>query len=496
MPSKGDEIKAKLNGLSPRQRRVLLQSIPAKPRRREVIPRHPLTGVVPQSYSQRRLWYLYKLDPGSSMYNMPQTAMFRGPLDYACLQLAFDDVIARHSVLRTVFADEKGVPVQKIAPELRHPLEWVDLSHEDPAQVEAKGLALAQEIADRPFDLVHGPLVMMTLIRLQEQVHLMAINMHHIISDGWSITIFVRDFLEFYRARTQDRPPQLPELPIAFSDFVQWQLERLSGDLLQQQLNFWQTQLAGLQPLALPFDRAPTVHTSARSGYEKIELPPAVRNQLVAVAKACECTLFMAILAVFKIALHRYSGQVDICVGVPVAGRNRIETENLIGFFANTALLRTDLGGEPDFRELLRRVRESSLESFAHDETPFEKLVELIGPADRDVARNPLFQVMFILQNTAKAVIDIPSVQTQRLNSYNSTVKFDMLVEFYDIERGLFGGIAYRSDLFDTGTMAQFARAFAEIVTAVIAAPETRIGEIVLARAESPVLESFSDVLE
>jgi hypothetical protein len=495
MPSQGDEIKAKLNSLSPQQRRMLLQSIPARPRPQASIPRYPLTDVVPQSYSQRRLWYLYKLDPDSSMYNMPQAALFRGPLDYSCLQQAFDDVVARHGVLRTVFADENGVPVQKVASHRAHRIELVDLSHEKSTQCEAQGLALAQEIADRPFDLVHGPVVMMTIIKLQDHVHLMVINMHHIISDGWSVTIFVQDFLELYRSRIQCRPAQLPRLTIAFSDFVQWQLERLRGDVLQRQLDFWQARLAGIQPLALPFDRAPTVHTSARSGYEKIELSPQARNQLLAVAEDCECTLFMAILAVFKVVLYRYSGQADINVGVPVAGRNRIETENLIGFFANTALIRTDLGGEPAFRELLLRVRESALEAFAHDETPFEKLVELIQP-DRDIARNPLFQVMFILQNTAKPVIDIPGVQAQMLDSYNSTVKFDMLAEFYDTDKGLRGGIGYRSDLFEAGTMAQFARAFGEVVAAVSAGPHAKITDIVLATARPSVVESFSDFLE
>jgi hypothetical protein len=495
MVSKGDEIRAKLSAMSPSQRRLLLQSIPATPRRQESIPRHRGIEKLPQSYSQRRLWYLYKLDPDSSMYNMPQAAIFHGRLNYPYLQKAYDCVLKRHSSLRTVFADEDGIPVQRIAAELSQKFEFVDLSHENSTEVEGLGRALSQQIADRSFDLVNGPVVKMTIIKLGEEHHLLVVNMHHIVSDGWSVSIFVRDFLAFYRSLVEQLPPELPHLPIAFSDFVLWQNDRLSGDFLDQQLSFWKDQLACLQPLALPFDRAPSIHTAASSDYERMVLTPELRDRLASVAKDRDCTLFMALLAAFKVVLHRYSGQTDINVGVPVAGRNRIETENLIGYFTNTTLVRTDLGDTPSFADLLLRVRESSLAAFAHDEVPLEKLADVIQP-DRDLSRNPLFQVMFILQNTAKTVIRIPSVETELLNTYNSTVKFDMLVEFYETADGINGGIGYRTGLFDRGTMVQFVRAMKEVINFVADEPEARISDIPMTAARQFEIDAFSEKLE
>lgn len=495
MESRRDEIRAKLSALSPQQRRILLQEVPAKSRPLELIPRCPPTDVLPQSYSQRRLWYLFKLDPDSSMYNMPQAAVFRGRLDYPGLQGAFNDVLERHSILRAVFSDEGGTPVQKIAPRVKQEIEFIDLTARNATDLESVGGEVIAQIADRPFDLMKGPLAKMTAIKLRDDHHILVINMHHIVSDGWSVMIFVRDFIEYYRARTEKREPVLPVLPIDFSDFVQWQTARLFGAVLDRQVKFWQAKLAGTQPLALPFDRAPTVHTSAHSGSEPITIAPEIRDDLTSVAKKSGCTLFMALLAAFKILLFRYSGQSDINVGVPVAGRTRVETQQLIGYFTNTVLIRTDLAGDPDFLELIGRVRDTSVEAFMHEEVPLEKLADLTEP-DRDISRNPLFQVMFILQNTPKTTISIPGVQTELLKSAPSTVKFDMLVEFSERDQGLFGGIGYRTDLFDKTTMTQFSRSFCEIVAAVAAVPDIKISDIPLSSGVQSASGSFSDLLE
>jgi hypothetical protein len=491
----GGDIKERLKTLSPQQKRLLMQAVSARQKRQERIPRYPATDVVPQSYSQRRLWYLYKLDPGTSMYNMPQAAMFRGPLSIADMEAAFNDVIGRHKILRAVFADRSSGPVQEIHPARHHEIERMDLSDLPRDRAEAEAIALSHKLSDRPFDLVNGPVVTMSIIKVAADEHLLLINMHHIVSDGWSVTVFVQDCLELYCARLENRLPTLPELSIDFVDYIQWQLERLSGEALERQLAYWKGRLAGVQPLALPFDRAPSVHTSARGGYELITLSPQQRDTLFAVAKQSGSTLFMALLAAFKVLLFRYSDQTDINVGVPVAGRNRVETENLIGFFANTALIRTDLSGDPSFRELMQRVREASLGAFAHDEVPLEKLVEQLQP-DRDLARNPLFQLMFILQNTAKAKIRIPGVEVELLDSYNSTVKFDVLIEFYEIEGGLTGGLGYRSDLFSKSTMKRFADNFVSLVAAMCADPDAPISESTGCFALAPDTQSFSDVLE
>ncbi|MYM91737.1 condensation protein [Rugamonas sp. FT82W] len=494
----GEDIKARLKTLSPQQRRLLLSTLALPERRIDAIPRYPQRAELPQSYAQRRLWYLHRLDPLTSMYNMPQAARFAGALALEHLQGAFDDVLARHSALRTVFADSPAGPVQRILPAAPQPLELIDLSATDPATVEQRGLELSHAVADRPFDLERGPVARMTVIRLAAHTHLVVINMHHIVSDGWSVAILVRDMIACYQARHAGRAPALPPLPIDFSDFVQWQNQRLTGAELERQLRFWQTRLAGLEPLALPFDRAPSPQTSARGGYEMIKMEAGLRDRLVRLTAECDCTLFMALLAAFKVLLHRYSAQTDINVGVPVAGRNRLETEHLIGFFANTALVRTDLDGEPTFRQLIARVRESALGAFAHDETPLEKIVELVQP-ERDLARNPLFQLMFILQNTRRPALDMPGLQVQLLDTYNSTVKFDMLVEFYEADGGLTGGLGYRSDLFNSSTMAPFARAFVTVVAAMCADPDARIGDFPLGAGAAPASvagDSFADDLE
>ncbi|MDQ3257051.1 MAG: condensation domain-containing protein, partial [Acidobacteriota bacterium] len=343
----------------------------------QTIPHREHSDQLPLSFAQQRLWFLDQLEPNNSFYNLPQARRINGALNVGALQQTLDALMARHESLRTTFAAVDGSPVQVIAPTLNVTLSVTDLSELPEAEREAEARRLASEAAQRPFDLARGPLVRAGLLRLQAEEHVLLLNMHHIISDGWSTGVFVRELTTLYEAFSAGKPSPLVELPIQYADYAVWQRQWLTGDVLDKQLSYWRKQLTGAPSnLDLPIDKARPAVQSYRGGRQRLVLSQSLAERLKALSQQEGATLFTALLAIFQVLLARYTGQENIIVGTGIAGRNRAETENLIGFFINALALRTDLSGNLGFRELLGRVREVTLGAYEHQDVPFEKLVE------------------------------------------------------------------------------------------------------------------------
>ncbi|UVM52700.1 MULTISPECIES: condensation domain-containing protein [unclassified Pseudomonas] len=445
------------------------------------------------SFSQRRLWYIYQLNPASTMYNMPECVRLRGPLDLEVFQGAFEDVITRHESLRVTFLNTLEGPVQIVNEQTDCAIEVVDLSSVSDEQMEARARELLFEISDRPFDLGRGPVVRLSLVRMAHDHHFLLINMHHIVSDGWSMGVFARDFSAFVAARVLGMKPDLPPLEVGFGDFVEWQIGRLNGPAMDKQMAYWRPRLKQVEDLVLPFDRLPTASTTERGGFEYILFDRVLADGINACARECGVTLYMMLLAAFCVALHRQSLQSSITVGSPTASRVRAETENLIGFFANTLLITSAVWPDMSFREVAQGVRESALGAFNHDEMPFEKLVETLHP-DRDSSRSPLFQVMFILQNTQKPSLNLPGLLIEPFAAGSLSVKFDMLIEFYESPEGITGWLGYRRDLFDERTCKRFADNYHRLLTSIITDPDQLVSE--LSMEVEPIVTTFNDDLD
>jgi amino acid adenylation domain-containing protein/FkbH-like protein len=427
----------------------------------------------PLSFSQQRLWFLDQLEPGSSFYNIPAAVRLRGALDLTALEQSFREVIRRHESLRTRFEVVNGLPVQLIdeAPEFSLPV--LDLSTVDDA--EAQRVALGE--SQRPFDLSTGPLLRALVLRLSEQEHVLLCTMHHIISDGWSMGVLIRELTTLYEGYLKGESSTLQELPIQYADYAHWQREWLQGEVLEKQLSYWKEQLAGAPAvLELPTDYPRPAVQSFRGAHQSLTLPAELTTELKALTKREGVTLFMTLLAAFQTLLSRYSGQEDIVVSTGIGNRNRAETENLIGFFVNTLVLRTDLSGEPSFVELLRRVREVTLGAYAHQDVPFELLVEALAP-ERDARYTPLFQVMLVLQNARVGEeAKLEGLQVSRVGGESGTAKFDLtlFVEERGAELGMV--LEYNTDLFAELTIEQMLGSFRRLVEGIVAHPERSIG--------------------
>jgi amino acid adenylation domain-containing protein len=430
--------------------------------------------IFPASFAQQRLWFLDQLEPNSTTYNIFSTIRLRGLLNVWAFEQSLNAIIQRHEVLRTTFRPMEGQPMQVIAPTLTVPLSLVDLQNLPETEREAEVLRLTAEEAQRPFNLVQGPLVRATLLQSGTEEHMLLLTMHHIISDTWSIGVFLHELAELYEAFSTGRPSPLPELPIQYVDFAIWQREWLQGKVLEAQMAYWKQQLAGAPTvLELPTDRPrPTVPTRCGSIY-LFTLSKHLTDALKTLSHREGVTLYMTLLATFNTLLHRYTGQDDIVIGSPIAGRNRVETEALIGFFVNTLALRTDLSGNPTFCQLLGRVREVSLEAQAHQDVPFEYLVKALQP-ERNPGQNPLFQVLLSLQPSLSGH---PSGWT--LN-HTGTSKFDLSLICEDRPEGLIGWFEYSSDLFDTTTIARMAEHWQTLLEGIVADPKQRLSDLPL----------------
>jgi amino acid adenylation domain-containing protein len=435
------------------------------------------TGALPLSFAQQRLWFLDQLVPDNPFYNIPSAARLTGQLNMAALAQSLNEVVRRHEALRTTFAAVDGQPVQVIAPTLTVPLPVIDLRALPEEEREAEGMRLAVEEAQRPFDLAQGPLLRVQVLRLGAEDNVVLLTMHHIISDGWSMGVLIRELGVLYAAFSQGQPSPLPALAVQYADFALWQRQWLQGTVLESQLAYWQGHLSGLPILELPTDRPRPTVQAFRGATHSLVISSSLTESLRALSRQQGTTLFMTLLAAFQILLARYTGQEDIVVGTDIANRNRAETEGLIGFFANPLVLRTDLSGNPTFRELLGRVREVCLGAYAHQDLPFEKLVAELQPK-RDLSRNPLFQVLFALQNAPLATVQIPGLTFSPLAIDSAVTHSDLALLMMDTEQGLQGMMVYATALFEDATIARLLRHLEILLSQVVARPEVPIQEL------------------
>jgi amino acid adenylation domain-containing protein/non-ribosomal peptide synthase protein (TIGR01720 family) len=453
------------------------------------------SGELALSFAQQRLWFLDQLEPANRYYSIPASIRLAGKLDIPALERALNEVILRHEILRTTFPSRDGKAVQHVAPPQRRPLSITDLSRLPEAERESHAREIASEEARQPFDLSAGPLLRCRLLRLAVEDHVLLLNMHHIVSDGWSMTIFFRELGTLYEAFSANQPSPLPELPLQYADFAAWQRDWLQGAALETQLAYWKEKLRDIPTLDLPTDRPrPAVHRYRGANY-RINLPPELSAKLQALSRAEGATLFMTLLATFQLLLSRYSGQEDLGVGTPIAGRNRAEIEDLIGFFINTLVLRADLTGDPTFKELLVRVRETCLGAYGHQDLPFEKLVDELQP-DRDLGRAPLFQVFFVLQNTPPMNRRLPGLTISRLEADIAVAaKFDLTLGVTQTDKGLAAVLKYNADLFDESTARRMMEHWQILLEAVVADPERRLSELSLctSREKQQVLVEWND---
>ncbi|MEM7353246.1 MAG: amino acid adenylation domain-containing protein, partial [Acidobacteriota bacterium] len=440
---------------------------------------------LPLSFAQQRLWFINQLEPGSSAYNLPSTLRFERALEPATVAAAFGELVRRHESLRTSFPSVAGQPVQRIAPPAPVQLPVVDLEGLLAADraMEARRLMVAE--ATRPFDLARGPVLRHGLLRQGSADWVLWVTMHHIASDGWSMEILTDEVSTLYEALSAGRPSPLAELPIQYADYSAWQRDWLSGDVLAGEIDHWRRQLAGAPAvLELPTDRPRPAVMSYRGDVRSLRLPLDLARSLEGLSRRQGTTLFMTLLASFQALLWRWSGQPDICVGTPIAGRNQLETEGLIGFFVNTLVLRTRFQGDPTVSSLLGRARETTLDAYTHQELPFEKLVEELQP-ERSLIHSPLFQVMFAMQDTLsrKNVGAVAGPQTAGMP--NRTVKFDLTLAISEAFDGLRGALSYSTELFDATTIERMARQLGRLLASFSAAPERRVSELpLLAAAE------------
>ena len=391
----------------------------------EAIPRIPPGTPPPLSFAQQRLWFLHRLEPGNAAYNLPTATLLNGPLDIPALERSLNEIIRRHSTLRASFPSANHTPVQILAPELALSLPVIDLSGLAPDAREAEVRLSAKEDAGHPFDLDAGPLLRASLLRLGESEHVLLLNVHHIVADGWSLTILFRELAANYEAFREGKPSPLPELPIQYADFAAWQRAALPCKTLAGQIAYWKQQLHEAPLFELPPDHPRPTAPSFCGAKQSLRLPRPLTEALSALGRRENATLFMTLLAAFKTLLFRWTRQADICIGTPVAGRNHVELERLIGFFNNTLVLRTDASGDPTFLELLAKVRETALGAFFHQDVPFEKLVEELNP-DRSLGRTPLFNIFFNLLNYADEENAFSSLVARRLGSAETNAKFDL----------------------------------------------------------------------
>lgn len=440
----------------------------------------PRDAELPLSFAQQRLWFIDQLEPGGSVYNFPAAVRLKGPLNLTALGRSLNELVKRHEALRTTFSIVDGRPVQVIAPQLTLNLSIVDLRALSETEREAEVQRLATNEAQQPFDLAVGPLVRATVLQLGENEHVGLLTMHHIVTDGWSTGILIRELAILYDAFSSGRQASLPELPIQYADFAYWQRDWLKGEVLETQLAYWKNQLVGAPPLLeLPTDHPRPAVQTFHGAHQSILLPSAVGDQMKVLSRREGVTLFMTLLAAFQVLLHGYTNQDDLLIGTPIANRNRIETEGLIGFFVNTLVLRTSLSGNPSFRELLRQVREVCLGAYAHQELPFERLVEELH-LPRDMSRNPLFQTMFVLQNESLQPAEMPGLNLTPVEVDTGTTHFDLTMHVADTARGLVATLTYNTDLFEAPTVARMLGHFGTLLEAAAAAPERRLSELSL----------------
>ncbi|MGD9899867.1 MAG: amino acid adenylation domain-containing protein [Calditrichaceae bacterium] len=434
------------------------------------------TAGIPLSFAQQRLWFLDQLEPGNIFYNIPSTLILKGTLDLAALEKSVQTIISRHESLRTIFKTIDGKPEQIILPKNDFKLKMVDLSSiNEPGKSKQAG-DLATKEAKKPFDLTSGPLFGMLIIKLSDESHLAVFTLHHIIADGWSVSLLIDEIAACYEAYTSGREPSLSDLPVQYADFATWQQTWLKDDVLEQQITYWKKKLSGSPPLLeLPVDRPRPAVQTFNGATETIEISPDLTKQLIELSRRENCTLFMTLLAAFQTLLHRYSRQNTILVGSPIANRTRPEIERLIGFFVNTLVFRADFDDNPDFPELMRQIRETALGAYSHQDLPFEKLVEELHPS-RDMSHSPLFQVAFVMQNLPASSIELSDLIITPYETETITSKYDITLTMIEGEDGLLGIMEYNTDLFNAETIKNMLDHFKTLLSGISMDPSQPVG--------------------
>lgn len=473
-------LNARIAALSPEKRALLERRIQAKKSNTEpdrIPKREPGEEALPLSFAQQRLWFMEQYEPGHFLYNLMLAVRLAGPLRASKLEESINEIVRRHEALRTTFKIVDGHARQVIASNVQVRLAFDDLRKMPEAEREPDAGRLTLFEANCPFDLVRGPLLRARLLHLNDFDHVLLLTMHHIVSDGWSMGILNRELSTLYMAFCNGQPSPLPELPIQYADFTLWQRAQLQGEAFERLLSYWKNKLAGIPVLlALPTDRPrPPVQVFQGASYGVV-LPKSLLEGLKTIGRQAEVTLFMALLAAFKVLLFRYSGQSDIAVGSPIANRTRVEVEGLIGFFVNTLVLRTDLSGDPTFRQLLGRIREVALGAYAHQDLPFERLVEEVQPA-RNLSHNPLFQVGFALQSTESEMQNAPDGPPQFRAGAS---KFDLTLSATETADGLMAVYEYNTNLFDAATILHMAQNFQVLIESIITDPDLCISKYLL----------------
>ncbi|NJO27407.1 MAG: amino acid adenylation domain-containing protein [Richelia sp. SL_2_1] len=435
---------------------------------------------LPLSFAQQRLWFLAQLQPNSSFYNIPAAVRLQGELNHNALERSFNEIVRRHEALRSNFLSVEGQAVAVISEQKPIRLSILDISSLNAFQKEAEIKHTITQEAQQPFDISSDSLLRVKLLRLDEQEHIVLLTMHHIVSDGWSVGILVQEFSSLYSNFSNEKPISYPELPVQYVDFAAWQRQWLQGEVLETQISYWLKQLENApKVLELPTDHPRPAIQTFRGATYSFKLSKELSSALNRLSQQQGTTLFMTLLAGFQTLLWRYTAQEDIVVGSPIANRNRTEIEGLIGFFVNTLVLRTNLAGNPSFEELLKRVREVALGAYAHQDLPFELLVERLQP-QRDLSYAPLFQVMFVLQNAPMSALGLPGLTLTPLEGDNNTSKFDLTLYMTETESGLVGSLEYNTDLFEENSIQKMAAHLQTLLSGIIANPQQRLSELPL----------------
>ncbi len=438
------------------------------------------TEEFPLSFAQQRLWFIHQLEPESPAHNMFVVLRLDGELDVSSLERALSEVVHRHESLRTRFPAVEGRPAQRIDPPRRQALPVIDLLALDLSARAGEAERLARGAADRPFDLASGPLLRTVLVRYATGAWHLLFTLHHIVGDGWSIGVLVREISALYRASSQGQSSALPKLPFQYVDFAVWQREGFTEEWIAAEVAYWRERLKGAPPvLDLPLDRARPSFPSSRGASRSLLLSPTLYAEVRSLSRKEGATLFMTLLAVFQALLSRLCNQEDVVVGTPVAGRNRLETEGIIGFFVNTLCMRGDLSGSPTFLDLLQSVRATTLDAYMHQELPFERLVEELAP-ERSLSHTPLFQVMFALQNAPSEPLALPGLRLTPVPDGRMAVEFDWTFDLTEEAGGISGTLLYRTDLFDGATLERVLRHFQILLERGVAEPGRLLAEIPL----------------
>ncbi|NEQ65179.1 MAG: amino acid adenylation domain-containing protein [Symploca sp. SIO2D2] len=432
------------------------------------------------SFAQQRLWFLEQLEDCNAIYNIPLVLQLQGYLDIAALKQGLDEISQRHESLRTTFLEIDGIPSQIIHIQNINIFNQIDLSNLSKDEQTTETQRLINGETQRPFELEQGPLLRTTLLKLTDASHVLIVMMHHIISDGWSIGIFINELSTLYTALASGNPSPLPTLPIQYADFSHWQRQWLKEKVLEEQMEYWQQQLADIPTLlTLPTDRPRPPMQTFRGKRESFQLSKALTQKLKQLARQTETTLFMLLFGVFTTLLYRYSDQTDIVVGSPIAHRNHREIEPLIGFFVNTLVLRINFSNYPGFQELLKQIKRVSLDAYAHQDIPFEQLVEALQP-ERHLSYNPLFQVMFVLQNAPVEEFDLPGLQVNLLETEQVVSQFDLTLLITEKGQGLTGEFEYNCDLFEATTIKRMVGHFQTLLAGIIDNPQQKVTELPL----------------